>query len=443
MSTMTQSQELRQEINRKNKKLGVMLQKLAEEKRTGYTDEERTAKQALMTEIEAMEERAADAEFQEKRAATAAKKVASAAAGGATGDGEKRNKKAIARQFQIGAAIGAMLRGEVQTGLEAEMRQEAAKEARSFGKSVEGVAIPSFLVATERRDSTVGGSGGNTVPTITEDYEPVLRPMPKVLSMGARLRSGLTGNWEMPAKSAATAATWEGEIDASTETDPTYAKVSMSPHRLAAFTEVSRQLMIQSIIPGGVEADIREDLSDSIALALDLAAISGSGSGAIPTGIINTAGIGSVAIGTDGGAPTRDHLVALQKAIAVENGMVENMGFLTNPDVATKLMTTKVDAGSGLFILEDMMAALMGYSAGYTTQVPNNLTKGTASAICSAIIFGDWSKLILGQWGGVDIIVDQYTKATDGMVRLVANSYYDVAVRQPKAFSAILDATTT
>lgn len=440
---MTPSQELRQLINRKNKELGSLLGKLADEARTAYTDEERAKKKLLIEEIESLEERANDAEFQEARAQKQADEVAKTAGGTPTGKTEARDKKKISSQYSLGRAVGALLRGEPLTGLEREMQQEAANEARSFNKSVAGAALPSFLVSTEKRDATVGTptAGGNTVATTMEGYEPVLRPMPKVLAIGARLRSGLTGNWELPRKTASTAATWEGETDAAAETTPAYDKISMTPKRLAAFTEVSRQLMIQSTIPSGVEADIREDLSTSIALALDLAAINGSGTAPIPRGILNTSGIGNVAIGTNGGAPTRAHLIALQKAIAVEDAMIENMGFLTNPDVASKLMSTLLDAGSGRFLLEDMMASLMGYRTEYSTQVPNNLTKGTDTD-SSAIIFGDWSKLIIGQWGGVDIIVDPYTKATEGMVKLVVNSYYDVAVRQPKSFAAILDATT-
>ena len=439
---MTKSQELRQLITRKNKEFGTLLASLADEGRSAYTDEERAKKKLLKEEIEALEERAEDAEFQEKRAQEAADAVAKTAGGGATGGSEKRDKKKVAQTFSLGKAVGALLRGEPLTGIEKEMQQEAATEARSYGRTVSGAALPSFLVSTEKRDATVGGNAGNTVPTRMEDYEPVLRPQPKVLEVGARLRSGLTGNWEMPRKTGSTTATWEGEVDTAAETDATYDKISMSPKRLAAFTEVSRQLMIQSAIPGGVEADLREDLSTSIALALDLAAINGSGSAPIPRGVLNTSGIGTVAIGANGGDPTRDHLIALQKAIAVEDAMIENMAFLTNPAVAAKLMATKVDAGSGIFVLPDMMAPLMGYRSGYSTQVPSNLTKGTESGTCSAIIFGDFSKLIIGQWGGVDIVIDQYTKATEGMVRLVVNSYYDVAVRQAKAFAAILDATT-
>jgi len=441
---MKRSEELRELRNKKLEKLQGILTNMAEESRSTFNEAEQSQHDTLRNEIRDLatqiESTVVLEEAEETRASEAAKAVAATAGGNPTGGSEKQEKRSIASKISLGRAIGMQLRGEALDGVEKEMRDEAAAEAAKFGKSVAGMGLPSFLVAPpERRAAPAAGSGGNTIATTMEGYTPVLRPNPRVLAMGARLRTGLTSNWEQPRKTAATGAAWEGETDAAAEATPTYDKITLTPKRLAAFTEVSRQLMIQSNIPGGIEADIREDLSTSIALALDLAAINGSGTAPVPRGILSTTGIGSVAIGTNGGALTRDHLIELQRAIAVENALVENMGFLSNPEVATKLMSTKLDAGSGRFILETMMGPLMGYNALFSTQVPNNLTKGTGTDL-SAVIFGDFAQLLIGQWGGVDLVLDQYTKATEGMVRLVVNSYYDMTVRQPKAFAAIVDA---
>jgi len=73
--------------------------------------------------------------------------------------------------------------------------------------------------------------------------------------------------------------------------------------------------------------------------------------------------------------------------------------------------------------------------------VPSTLTKGN-SDVCSAIIFGNFADLLIGQWGGMDIVVDPYTQAPSGLVRLVINSWWDVLVKRAASFAAMQDALT-
>ena len=75
--------------------------------------------------------------------------------------------------------------------------------------------------------------------------------------------------------------------------------------------------------------------------------------------------------------------------------------------------------------------------------VPSNLTKGTSSGVCSAIIFGNFNDLIIGQWGGTDILVDPYTGSGSGTIRVVVFADVDVAVRHAESFSATQDYLTT
>ena len=70
------------------------------------------------------------------------------------------------------------------------------------------------------------------------------------------------------------------------------------------------------------------------------------------------------------------------------------------------------------------------------------LTKGTGTAL-SALIFGNFREMMIGTWGGMDVIADPYSKATSGMVRLITHGFHDIAIRQPKAFAAIKDINTS
>ena len=191
-----------------------------------------------------------------------------------------------------------------------------------------------------------------------------------------------------------------------------------------------------------VEGFVRNDLATVLALAIDLAAINGRGASNQPRGVLQTSGIGSVAGGTNGAAPTWEHIVGLETQIAVANADVGTMGYLTNAKVRGKLKTTSKVSGQNGFIWEGGDTPVNGYRCAITNAVPSNLTKGTASAVASAIIFGNFADLIIGMWGGLDLLVDPYTGGAAGTVRVIAHQDVDVAVRYEESFAAMKDALT-
>ena len=173
---------------------------------------------------------------------------------------------------------------------------------------------------------------------------------------------------------------------------------------------------------------------------LETAAIAGTGTNNQPTGILNTANIGSVAGGTNGAAISWGNLVALETAVNSQNGNRGKLGYLTNAKVVGAMKTIERAQGTARFLIEDGKSN--GYAVEWTNLVPSNLAKGTATA-CSAMIFGNWEDLYIGHWGGVDIVVDPYTLAAQADVRIVLNSWDDAVVVEPKSFAAIKDITTT
>jgi HK97 family phage major capsid protein len=356
---------------------------------------------------------------------------------GASPQGEKREKEKIKRKYSLTRAIHLLANQRKLDGIELEMHQEAVKEVQDRGGAIGGLGVPSLMF--EKRADLVAGTdtaGGHTVPTSTESLIPILRPRMRVESLGATVLSGLSGNLDFPKQDGASVAVWEGETDENAQSDATFKKLTMSPKRVGAFTKFSKQLLAQSSI--SVENFVRNDLEIAIALAVDAAAINGSGAGNQPTGLLNTTGIGSVAIGANGGAATRNQLVDLESAIAAENADEGVLAFLTTPGVRGALRKTKTDAGSGIFVWGEMANTLLGYNAQVSTQVPSNLTKGSGTNL-HAMLFGDFSKLVLGNWAGLDIVIDPYTLATQAMVKVTVNSWWDIMVRYPKAFSAIKD----
>ena len=142
-----------------------------------------------------------------------------------------------------------------------------------------------------------------------------------------------------------------------------------------------------------------------------------------------------------GAAITWQDIIDLEKEIAVDNADMGSLAFLTNPKVRGQLKNTHVGTDQRM-IWSENGNSLMGYPAFVTTQVPSDLEAGDTTG-CSAVIFGNFSDLILGQWGGLDITVDPYTAAKNAQVKVYIDSFWDVAVRHAQSFAAIKDAITT
>ena len=265
--------------------------------------------------------------------------------------------------------------------------------------------------------------------------------------LGCTFLTGLNGNIAIPSHTAATTGYWVAENAAPTESAPTVGQVTGSPKTVGAFVDYSRRLLIQSSID--VEAFVRADLAAVIGLMIQLGAFNGAGASNEPTGLLNTSGIGSVAGGTDGLAPTYAHMVGLETAVANANGDVGNLAYVTNTKVRGKLRQTQVFSGTdGKAVWTSQPGSqgvgdVLGYDAFCSNSVPSNLVKGSSGAVCSAIMFGNWIDLIIFMWGGLDIMLDPYTGSSAGTKRVVALQDVDVGVRHTGSFAAMKDALTT
>ena len=359
--------------------------------------------------------------------------------------GEGAELDDINQRFSLVKAIRSKINNEPLTGLELEMHQEATKELREAGLNQEsaGISIPGRLLhrsREKRATMTVGTNttGGYGVDTDLQGITPHLYPKMQVEALGARVITGVQGNISVVQSDTVPAASWVAENGQAPEVNPTYRQVQLSPKRLTAYTPISNQLLLQDSL--GVEADLRFKMGNSIAQAVDIASINGSGSSNQPGGILNTSGIGNVAIGTNGGAPTRSHLIKLINTIENANADMGSLGFLTTPAVRAQLMLTALDAGSGRFVWENK-EELVGYMARVSTNVPNNLTKGTGTDL-DAIIYGNWANWVIYNWSGATIIVDEKTMAREYQTRLIIHSHWDMYAEHTASFAAIKDATT-
>ncbi len=329
---------------------------------------------------------------------------------------------------------------------------ECSRASRQLtGRDGVGETIPVDMLrstllpaGTGRRDLLVGTNnvGGYTVATdlLSGSFIDMLRNTMSVMLAGATMLTDLNGNIAIPRQTGGATGYWVAENGDVTESTPTFDQVAMTPKTVGALVEYSRQFLLQSSLDA--EAFVRGDIIKQLAIALDLAALNGTGADGQPRGVMQTSGIGSVAGGTNGLAPAWSHIVKLETEVATDNALLGTLAYITNSKVRGKLKETEKFSGGGREIWQEGDAPLNGYRAIVSNQVPSNLTKGTASGTCSAILFGNWADVIIGMWGGLDILLDPYTGSASGKKRIVAHQSVDVTVRHPESFAAMLDALT-
>lgn len=352
------------------------------------------------------------------------------------------DKKEVKR-YSVMRALNAMANpADVAAQRAAAFERECSDAVgQKLGKTARGFFIP-FEV--QKRDLTAGtnNAGGYAVATdlLGGSFIELLRNAMVLNGLGTRFLTGLVGNIAIPKLSGAATAYWVAENTAPTESQQTLAQVTMSPKTVGAYTDISRRLLLQASVD--VENMVNTDLAAVLGLAIQQAAINGSGASNQPSGIL-TQVTASVIGGTNGAAPTWPNIIQHETDVAVANADVGTMAYLTNAKVRGKLKGTSKVSGQNGMIWEAGDTPLNGYKAAVTNAVPSNLTKGTSSGVCSAIVFGNFADLVIGMWGSLDLMVDPYTGSTAGTVRVVALQDVDVAIRHVESFSTMVDALTT
>jgi len=354
-----------------------------------------------------------------------------------------------ARRYSYARAIFAQMdpRTVKEMGVDIGLEREVGEFLRGKSpKAGNGLMVPLSLRAG--LDATNATKGPELKFTQPGDFIELLRNRMAVTRAGATFLSGLTGPVSFPAQNASATAAWQGENPGSDASDSnlTLTTVALAFKTLISSTSFSRQLLF-SAASGGFDAEqiVRNDLAKVIALALDVAALTGSGTGQ-PLGLLNNTSIGSVTLGAQGGTVGWNQIVDLETAIADANADISTMSYITNTKqrgVMKKVTVLGNTAGAvpiwGQGTNPD--GVVNGYRAVASNQVPRNLTKGTQTTVCSAIIFGAFDQLIIGQFGpGVEILVDELRLKKQAMVEVTQMQYADICIKYAAAFAAIKDA---
>lgn len=357
-------------------------------------------------------------------------------------------QRTVSKPFSINSAIRSLMNGTALVGEELEAHKRATEVAKRAGVGVNpnGLMVPLFdsrSVETRADGQTVtqdaGGYGATTVATEVGAPIDYLRPQPVLESLGAVFLTGLQGNLSFPKNNGGISAVWKGEVETVDPTKDAWGEVEMTPKRLTVRVPISLQNLMQSSFD--MEQYTMKTIRDVIANAIDKAGINGSGTGE-PLGILNASGTNSLAMGANGLAPTWGSMVGLETPVFVENANSAKMNYLSNPKVRGKLKVTPKESGQATYLMAED-GTVNGYPFAVSNHVPSNLTKGTSTTVCSAAIFGDFSQLVIGQWGFMDLTVDDKSRKKDGYIEIIANVFVDVLVKQPKAFTVVKDLLTT
>lgn len=328
-----------------------------------------------------------------------------------------------AQRYSITRAIRAMVdRDWSAAGFERECHNAILKRAGLGDAPNGGFYVP---YEVQKRDLTAGtgSQGGFLVATdnLASSFVELLRNRTLVGQLGATMLSGLVGNVTIPRQTSANSATWlANEASTITETNAAFGQIAMTPKHVGAYQEISRQLLMQSA--PSVDMLVMNDLARVIAIAIDLAALEGSGASGQPTGISQTAGIGSVT----GTSLAYAGILEFQSDVAGGNALAENCAYVTTPSVAALLAARQRFASTDTPLWEGNL--LDGRMSGFRAVSTLQLT-------AASMIFGDFSQVIIGDWGQLEIAMNPYANFQAAITGIRAIQTVDVGIRYAAAFS--------
>lgn len=351
------------------------------------------------------------------------------------------------------------------TGVEAEV--DAALRARwsNPNRQPKGILVPNSLPSNPgaayqwARSLGIESKGGDesfayspTDPTVATTINAagaiettyggmvdILRAKLVLAQMGVQIMGGMEGLFALPRQSSTTTAYWVTQGQDVTQSAAAIDQVLFYPHTVGVRTPYTREFLKQTSIDA--ENFYRTDQDAVLAREIERAALNGLGSGGQPLGIMQNPLIPMISAGTNGAAPTWANIVAMESQLANLNADMGSLGYVTDTAVRGLLKTTTKVSGATpypIYLWDGGATPLNEYKVGITNLLPNNLTHGSGSNL-HAIIYGNWSDMIIALWGGRDVVVNPYSADASGSVIITTLQDCDVEVRHPESFVKMMD----
>jgi len=328
---------------------------------------------------------------------------------------ERTNSPKEVAEFSFQEAMRQAYTGKLE-GLVKEMDQEARREHN--GQMFRGIAIPSSVL--EHR--AVGNAAVN--PTEVMSFTDQLEANLVLASAGANFYSGVA-DMKLPVLSGISSA-FVAETGGTATAAGTASSVTLSPKKMISIVEISAEAMAQN---AGVEGAVRRNLAANIAATLEGALLADANVTSGPASIFAAAADQAVA----GAAPTVAELLNME-ATLIANGVnleAARMAWLLDGGALTEAKSlAQVASVSPAY--DNATKEFLSYFAFASSNVGNSAGTGTN------YLLGDYSKVHIAQFGGLDLLFDPYTNAAAGVGRMIATSLVDgAAVQNSTAFVKI------
>jgi HK97 family phage major capsid protein len=294
-----------------------------------------------------------------------------------------------------------------------------------------GLFVPAEIL---RRDLNVAvaGSGGYLVSGAEHpagSFIGALRNRSVAMRLGATILPGLRGTATLQRQTGTSSATWlSTETSQIADSQLSIGEIALNPKTVGAHTKLSRQLVLQS--NPAAESIVMTDLAATVATAVDLGAINGSGASGQPTGILNTAGIGSVS----GTSLDYADIIEFQEDTIGANALInpQTCGYAAPVAIAKLLAGRQKFTGTTetLWAGNLLDGSVGGFRAMSSAQMPT-----------ATMLFGDWSQVVIGEWGVLEISSDPFTNFKTAVIGIRCMYTVDVALRAPSSFSAATSIT--
>lgn len=330
------------------------------------------------------------------------------------------------RRYSLRRAL-AVAAGLEAPAFEAEVSQEIARQLPTSYQQRGGIFIPT-IISRAALDAHTAGKGVELVGEEAGPFITALRKRALVLRLGARLLTGLQGNVGLPRQDTSGGAQWAADNPVADypQTNLTLSQVPLKPRLLVSATTFTRQILVQST--PSVDEVVADDMAQSSAVALDLAAVHGSGVDSEPLGLYNIdEGIAEVDFA--GAGPTMEKVVEMETAVATQDGETdpETAGYLTTPEVRERAKLTEEASGARLWL----DGTMNDHRAEATNQLSKELGEDENE---HALVYGIWSELVVGEWGAIEVLANPYKLAAKGLVLVTGFYLADVAPRHPESF---------
>ncbi len=321
---------------------------------------------------------------------------------------EDKEKDKLARDFSFGAAVRAAYGGKLE-GVERELHEEGQAEMQRIGQSSNGIVIPSMVLnraVVAEADST-GIEAQNFVQGVYAKT---------ILGELGVTKLNTTTDQRIPIIPSVTTK-WEGEADDAADGGNVLTKVDLAPKRIASYLDYTKQAAMQSNY--SLEGALRTAFQESIAAKVEYACFTDD----TTEGGFADLGAGKTAVT---GATVTAMVLAAMQEVQDNNHSFGNLGFAISNDLFALVYQAVLATGVSPLVANNM---LMGKKFAFSNQIADIATGQ------ETLYYGNWSKVQIAQFGGIEIMVDPYTQAIGGKNRLVLNSYWDMALVQDAAIS--------